>query len=215
MAFNPYRVLRVRPSAKPERIKKAFRKRSKETHPDVGGDRDAFMEVRRAYFILADPARRRKYDRDGTIDEQTDLAFHGQVANYQASLFETLLRQEGAFRRDVDLIKAMIVTTKKEIDGRAEERAAGREFLKRLRGMQARIARAGRPAVAPNLFVAILDRKCDGVSGKVAELEAKLRVMRAALRELESYTCVTEMAQQVGVVVRVQASPSTTSSTGY
>lgn len=197
-AFNPYRVLGIRRNAPAARIKKAFRKRSKDTHPDVGGSQDAFMEVRRAYFILADPARRRKYDRDGTIDDQTDLAFHGQVAGYQATLFETLLRQDGAFRRDVDLIKAMIVTTRKEIEGRAEERANGREFVKRLRVMQARIQRAGPPGRAPNLFSAILDRKCDGVRSKLAEIDAKIRVMRAALKELESYTCVTEMAQQLG-----------------
>ncbi len=213
-AFNPYRVLRVRASAPPERIKKAFRKRSKETHPDVGGDTDAFMEVRRAYFILADPARRRKYDRDGFIDDQTDLAFHGQVAGYQATLFEMLLQHDGAFRRDVDLIKAMIKTTQKEIDGRTEERTAGREFVKRLRGMQGRIQRGGRPAADPNLFVAILDRKCDDAGGKLTKLDAKIRVMRAAVKELESYTCVTEMARQVGFV-QMYAGTSASTSAGF
>ena len=209
-AFNPYRVLRVRASATPERIKKAFRKRSKETHPDVGGDQDAFMEVRRAYFILSDPARRRKYDRDGTIDEQTDVSFHSHVASFQAGLFETLLRQDGAFRRDVDLIQAMVKTTRKEIEGRDEQRASGREYLKRLRVMQGRIKRAD----ASNLFSAIIDKKCDTVTGKLTELEAKIRVMRAALSELESYTCVTEMARQVGFF-HVQAGSSSAATSGY
>ncbi len=210
-AFNPYKVLRVRSSAPAERIKKAFRKRSKETHPDVGGSQDAFMEVRRAYFILADPERRRKYDRDGIIDDLTDLSFHGQVAACQAQLFEALLREDGAYRRDVDLIKSMVKGIQKEIELRDKEFATGHGYVKRLREMQRRIKRAD----GSNLFSAIVDKKCDMGAGKLSDLGARLRVLRAALAELETYTCVTEMARQVQVVHQYGASASSTTTSGW
>lgn len=42
-------VLRVDPSADPHEIKSAFRKRAKETHPDMGGSADEFRAVYAAW----------------------------------------------------------------------------------------------------------------------------------------------------------------------
>ena len=63
-----YRVLGVKPSASAAEIKRAFRQRAKELHPDIpanqasGGDTDARMrDLIRAYETLSDPARRAAY----------------------------------------------------------------------------------------------------------------------------------------------------------
>jgi hypothetical protein len=41
--------LQVHPNASPDEIKRAYRQRALETHPDRGGDAEAFREVQRAY----------------------------------------------------------------------------------------------------------------------------------------------------------------------
>jgi molecular chaperone DnaJ len=64
-----YQVLGVDRTASSEEIKRAYRRKARELHPDAGGDEDAFKEVTRAYEILSDPDRRRRYDRYG--DEGT------------------------------------------------------------------------------------------------------------------------------------------------
>lgn len=50
---SPWAVLGVAPGATADEVKRAFRARAFETHPDRGGDHDAFLDVRRAYEQLA------------------------------------------------------------------------------------------------------------------------------------------------------------------
>ncbi len=59
-----YAILGVARDADCERIRKAYREKARETHPDCGGQagRD-FLEVQEAYENLRDPAKRSAYDR--------------------------------------------------------------------------------------------------------------------------------------------------------
>jgi hypothetical protein len=50
---SSWAVLGLAPGAPFEDVKRMFRKRALETHPDQGGDPDVFREVRRAYERLA------------------------------------------------------------------------------------------------------------------------------------------------------------------
>jgi molecular chaperone DnaJ len=63
-----YALLGVRRDASPEEIKRAYRQRARELHPDTNPDRQAeeqFKEVARAYEVLSDPEQRARYDRFG------------------------------------------------------------------------------------------------------------------------------------------------------
>lgn len=60
-----YEVLGVTKTASSDEIKKAYRKRSMETHPDRGGDENQFKEVAEAYEVLSDPAKKENYDMYG------------------------------------------------------------------------------------------------------------------------------------------------------
>ncbi len=63
-----YEVLGVTPDASSEDIKKAFRKKAFEYHPDRNRDDGAsekFKEINEAYEVLSDPDKRSAYDRFG------------------------------------------------------------------------------------------------------------------------------------------------------
>lgn len=60
-----YRLLGVPRDADQDEIKRAYRRKARELHPDAGGDEEAFKEVTRAYEVLSDPDLRARYDRYG------------------------------------------------------------------------------------------------------------------------------------------------------
>lgn len=64
-----YQVLGVGRDATADDIKKAYRRRARELHPDANPDdpqaEDRFKELARAYEVLSDPEARARYDRFG------------------------------------------------------------------------------------------------------------------------------------------------------
>lgn len=57
-----YEILSVAPDAGAEELRAAFRRLSKKVHPDAGGSDALFAQVKDAYDVLSDPARRAEYD---------------------------------------------------------------------------------------------------------------------------------------------------------
>ena len=74
-ASDHYALLRVSPSARPEDIRRAYRARARELHPDLvgaSGEADAQMaELNAAWAVLRDPATRSRYDRSRDLGAGT------------------------------------------------------------------------------------------------------------------------------------------------
>ena len=63
-----YEVLGVSKQASPDEIKRAYRKKAKQYHPDINkepGAEEKFKEVQEAYEVLSDPNKKATYDRFG------------------------------------------------------------------------------------------------------------------------------------------------------
>lgn len=59
---NYYNILGVSESASQEEIKKAYRKKAIESHPDKGGNEEEFKKISEAYDTLGDENKRKNYD---------------------------------------------------------------------------------------------------------------------------------------------------------
>src|SRR5215218_2467985 len=68
-----YQVLGVKKDAKPEEIKKAYRRMARKYHPDVNpGDKSAeerFKLITEAHDVLSDEKKRKVYDRFGQYSD--------------------------------------------------------------------------------------------------------------------------------------------------
>src|SRR5437867_2328930 len=81
-----YEILGVKRDAKPEEIKKAYRRLARKYHPDVNpGDKaseERFKLTSEAHDVLSDPKKRKVYDRFGQYsDNLADAAARGATAS--------------------------------------------------------------------------------------------------------------------------------------
>lgn len=65
MTHKHYSILGVDRNASEQDIKRAYKKKAMENHPDRGGDAEKFKEVSAAYEVLSDPGKKNQYDQVG------------------------------------------------------------------------------------------------------------------------------------------------------
>lgn len=69
-----YTILGLEKGASADDIKKAFRKKAKENHPDREGGSDEMMSaINQAYGVLSDPEKRARYDATGAFGEMPNM----------------------------------------------------------------------------------------------------------------------------------------------
>lgn len=69
--FDPYRVLGVPATATTDELRDAYRRRIRETHPDLGGDPTTASDVNRAWDLVGDPDARIVFDADRARENRT------------------------------------------------------------------------------------------------------------------------------------------------
>jgi DnaJ-class molecular chaperone len=73
-----YSTLGVSPNATPAEVKKAYRSKAQQMHPDKNnGNGEEFREVEKAYRILKDPESRARYDETGDTDKPKKPTWRG------------------------------------------------------------------------------------------------------------------------------------------
>jgi len=92
MGKDYYKILGIDKGSSADEIKKAFRKKAHEHHPDKdGGNAEKFKEINEAYQVLGNSERKNKYDQYGTTFE----GFGGQAAYDAGFDWADIFRQGG------------------------------------------------------------------------------------------------------------------------
>ena len=72
LSASAYEVLGVDPQTPEHELRRAFRTRLRQTHPDAGGDATAFIRVQHAWELVGTPAARAAYDRGHGFSTASD-----------------------------------------------------------------------------------------------------------------------------------------------
>ena len=200
---NPYEILGVRRDATDEQVKAAYRRRAKATHPDSGGNPEAFSRVQKAYELLLDPVRRKVFDDTGYDVELADpidlqaLIVIEKLVN-QLTLDE---REPGTFdplaRMRSDLSEEM---RKARFSKRELERHASRieHHLERLEK---------RPAT--DILGSMLRARIKAISTAIGETEAKIKANERACEMLYDYTYEVDVQEgEESLAVEDQSAPA-------
>ncbi len=102
---NYYNVLGVSENATQEEIKKAFRQKSKEHHPDRGGNEEEFKKINEAYSAIGDEQKRAEYDnqRNNPFAGMGGNPFGGDPFDIFSSMFGGRQAQRRAPDRVMDI----------------------------------------------------------------------------------------------------------------
>ena len=84
-----YDIIGVSRRASIQEIKKAYREKAREIHPDKGGDEEKFKKLGQAYEVLSDPQKRASYDRYGKGGSSSPPGGFGPFPNdgYGSNIF--------------------------------------------------------------------------------------------------------------------------------
>ena len=187
-------MLDVEPSASADAIKLAHRAAAKRFHPDRGGDEARFLAVTRAYHVLSDPEKRRRYDETGLYDGAEADSVHADLIVTLSGALNHVLSRTLLPLDSTDVVAEMrrLIEAGREVA--AEELAGLEKRLDALRGARGRIrSRDGRE----NLFQLVIDGQIRRLSRQQGAKRGVLEAQNRALAELERYDSVVEMILSV------------------
>jgi curved DNA-binding protein CbpA len=167
--LDPYAELGIGPGADPATVRKAYRRRARETHPDHGGDPDSFQRVKRASLVLLDPAKRAKFDASGEVEGDAPDNAVADVMVAVAQLLDSVMFDIGNSGGDparVDLLAAIGDVARKAKAGIAQNRRSVEKHLE----LSLRIERRFR-----------LKAKGGGPNRMEALMQARIGAQRATL----------------------------------
>lgn len=191
--MNPYDELGVPTDATPEQINAAYRRKARESHPDAGGDAEAFNRLSIAVAVLRDDERRQRFDQTGSTDEpsrnQRNEAVEVLVQVFQQALAESPIPE----------IMDVIASTKQKIrtiiqgcnDNRANIQANRSDFEKAM----------GR-----------LKHKADGPDFIRTAMQANIATMDRALLEVDRRQAIAKEALELADTYRWECDQPTAGS---
>jgi molecular chaperone DnaJ len=172
-----YDLLGVSEDASQDEIKKAYRKKAKKYHPDSNSeeaDEEKFKKINKAYDVLSDEEKRKKYDRFG----KEGVEGHAQRGQQRAaSSFQDLFEEifGGAGRRRKSRGKDMKISTNISFDEayHGVEKTVKVSRNTKCEACNGSGAENGNTETCP---------KCDG-QGKVREVEQSIFGRRQVVKE--------------------------------
>ncbi len=175
-----YKILGIDKTASQEEVKKSFRKKAHQHHPDKsGGDEIKFKEINEAYQTLGNKEKRAQYDQFGSAFSSAGTG-SGQggfgQANWQDFARQYGAQQGGGFRTNINFDDFDLGDIVGDIFGFGGSRSRSRSRTQVGEDIQIQMTIDFREAVFGAEKIIILDKQeiCDKCEGKGFENKTKI-----------------------------------------
>lgn len=177
MTKNLYDTLGVKKNASKSDIKNAYHKKAMEHHPDKGGDNEKMMEIVKAYSVLGDDNKKRRYDTTGETEATPfDRKFQEFIQKFLVHLVETTNVDS------TNIIGKLEEIAKQNIKGTKEEIKNKRERLRRFEVVVMRLEAKGEDKIG-----VIVNGNIDMLKNEIGQLDEHIEFMGQVLECLGSY----------------------------
>lgn len=180
MTPDLYELLGVSRAADLAAIKAAFRRKAKDSHPDLGGDPEAFHLLKLAYDVLTDGQARRHYDETGELpsDRVANAAEETRFRTLVGDLMVTMIAQ-GTSPTFSNVLEELSRTLGVQIQAADQQLVGLSELAARLETVLSRLhARDGE-----DFLLTLLQERYDGIAEKVkVTRDLKTRLIRLQQR---------------------------------
>lgn len=193
---DPYDILGVGRDADDVAIRTAFRRFAKESHPDSGGDAEAFVLGQKAQDLLLDPLRRKVFDATGYDPELADSRDIQGLMLIEKLVNDIVLdeREPGTF----DPLQKMRAMLNNDI-------RKARFHIREMEGHGARInrhlSRLGR-GPGTDVLGYMLRARIDAIGKAVQESAKQIEASERALEMLDAYSYEMDEAMPAATPAR-------------
>jgi len=176
MGKELYDILGVDENATDEEIKKAYKKKAVENHPDKeGGSNDKMVAVTTAYMVLKDKNRRDHYNKTG----QTDLhGFDKRFGELIQQIFIKIIEEVDVERYDlIDLFKQNLENM--QSNGKEEKKKLEKQLTKYNKALKR--LQPKKDTTSANLFGEIIKRNIMRLEDTIGTYENDIKFLDEAL----------------------------------
>lgn len=177
-----YDHLGVEPNATHDQIRDAYRAKAKQTHPDAGGNAEAFGALSHAAAVLTDPARRARYDETGADDPP------GQTESEAFAMIIGLLASAASDERvPVELVDMGALIQKALAEAEQETKQQIAKLTSRKARIEKLMKRVKRKGKGPNMIVRSFEDSARKIEGAILKGRDRLEVIDAARKMAADY----------------------------
>jgi curved DNA-binding protein CbpA len=184
-----YQLLGIKRAASREEIRKAYRRKAKNSHPDTGGSAEAFNALTAAHEVLSDTSRRERYDATGEIEQARPDNFDGSAIEVIAQKLGLIIHAEQELTT-LDIGAVIEQSIRDDIAARKANMASQARAIQRAARLRARVRRKG--ACEDNALARVLDWHERATQDHVRKNEEAVRSMERALEILDGYAFLEE-----------------------
>lgn len=203
-----YQVLGVDKDADEDKLKKAFREKAREHHPDVGGDEEEFKWVSLAYNILGDGDKRKTYDATGcAIDEATVVRkkAEGHIVNTLTHFIMQNQLDKLVYVDVMDKMQEVLKSAKKNFRSKKKD---NQSRIEQLNGLKSRFRHRGSGL---NLAHVVLDNQIEMTCRQIGQIDVEIKSLDTAIKIIKDEYEFEQMF--VEVVMNSYSGFSTSSTT--